>query len=160
MRPSSMWFVSSRGLVLRRAALASVLLSACTAEPDHVVENMGELCAYPSAAMSIYGPQTYVAGTPVLLKFSLDTFPNNCITDIETSCDLERTSRTLHFNTRVSWNDLLEGVGCTREARRAEADCAADPLAAGSYSLVLGPHTTTLAIPGETTTAPCVVSDP
>jgi hypothetical protein len=142
-------------------ALFAALLVACAAGEPHVVRSdVGQACMFPDADAALqYRPptvQVYAAGAqPVITVGSFGC--STCDRDQQAWCEVTRDGDVLRVATLSSW---IEWDGaCSREVCGLRTSCDVPALDAGTYTLVLGSASTTVAVPSQREQPPCVTAD-
>jgi hypothetical protein len=125
-----------------------------------VVESSGRICVH--ADPLVPGTQSYRRDAPVHLKYqSVGTcLSSNCTRDRSATCTTAMTGGTIEVTTVGTWIDASaeQNNACQLDCVMLEADCATDPLAAGTYAFRFASNVLSLVIPSEHAEAPCVDS--
>jgi hypothetical protein len=111
----------------------------------------GEICIYesePAVAHRNEPDQTYSAGQPIHLSVTLGCL-SACIRDEAASCDVTRAGQTLVVHSVHSYEPPPADEGCIALCNALSAVCASEPLEAGTYRIVHGSQTYSLAIPSS-----------
>jgi hypothetical protein len=130
-----------------------MLLVGCTADPDVVVENVGELHVHafpdsvdPSQLDEIAPDKSTLPLVAGRVVFTVRHNMNGCDA-FEASCVVRQVGAGFVIESQLSWNTTTET--CSRVVHTAFAHCLSPVLAEGAYSVAFGHARAELAIPSE-----------
>jgi hypothetical protein len=118
------------------------------------VENTGHVCVFgyePAGSLRT----TFVADQPIEVTVtSFACLSSECTTDHAASCEARVDDTSITITTRASWTTRTTGI-CSDDCTGPSAACETPPVPAGTYSLVIGEHVSSLVVPSMTDAVPC-----
>jgi hypothetical protein len=144
---------------MKAALFAVALLAACDeggSSPAPVeVFDQGRACLLGHEPAGTQRT-TFVADQPVSIDVgSFACISGSCTKDRIASCEATVTGSSIEISTRASWR-FTGDTACTDDCASPSASCTTPPLPAGTYTVSLGTHTTTLEIPSMPAMFPCL----
>lgn len=147
--------------MLNKVMLSGVwLVVACNSDPELVMIESGErVCIYAASSREA-GPQSFVVGSPVYVRSSLESVcPRpSCSRERSATCSVSDNGMDHHLNSTFSWIDTLGTTTvCEDSCVLLEAMCETGPLNAGKHVFVFdSAHSLAIQVPSDLDEAPCL----
>jgi hypothetical protein len=144
------------------ACISLALPSGCGSGelPEPVVEyvDQGDLCFFADEAGGpVAGTQDFVDGSKLVVTVAVpECLSMSCDVNRVAACEVQQQGAVLVVTSYLAYEpvEAAPGMPCTMDCGRLVASCESAPLAAGSYTVVLGGASHALAVP-STLDAPC-----